>query len=171
MSGLDRVTGWIKGGVVLVDYLATATLWLLMLLIIWGVLTRLAGAPISGVTNLSESLLVVAIYLGAARTQQVEGHVSLELVTMRLSEGHRRPLRLFVTLASIAVCAIFVYSSWEYALEAWRIREKMDGAPFYPIYPPKIAIAVGLSLLCLQLLVDFVETAFSLLSGASGDRK
>ena len=171
MSGLDRVAGWIKGAVILVDYLATATLWLLMLLIIWGVIARLAGAPISGVINLSESLLVVAIYLGIARTQQAKHHVSLELVTMRLSERHRRLLNLFVvTPVSIAICSVFVLSSWDYALEAWRIREKMDGAPYYPIYPPKIAVAVGLSLLWLQLLVDLVETILSARSGGS-DRK
>jgi TRAP-type mannitol/chloroaromatic compound transport system permease small subunit len=33
----------------------------------------------------------------------------------------------------------------------------MDGAPFYPIYPPKIAIAVGISLLWLQLLADLLR--------------
>lgn len=153
----------------LISYLSNFTMLLLMGIMVAGVVARLMGMPIDGVTNLSESLLVIAIYLGIPYTQQAGQHVSLEFLLMRLGEENRRRLTTVGLLVPLVICAVIAVSTWDYALEAWRVREKMDGAPFYPIYPPKIAVAVGLSLLWLQLLADFAGGLIGLFTGKARD--
>jgi TRAP-type mannitol/chloroaromatic compound transport system permease small subunit len=139
-------------------YLASVTTALLMIFTMVAIAARLAGVPLSGVTNLSESLLVMAIYFSIAYTQQRKQHVAVEMLVGSLSEHNRKILNLINLLIPLLVCSIIVYTSWDYALESWNLRERMDGAPFYPIYPPKIAIALGISLLWLQLFVDCLRT-------------
>jgi TRAP-type mannitol/chloroaromatic compound transport system permease small subunit len=128
-----------------------------MALMIVGIITRILGAPLSGITNLSESMLVVVIYLSIAYTQQTKDHVIVEFFIATLRGRKKVLLNIINVLIPFFICSIFIYTSWDYALDSWGMRERMDGAPFYPIYPPKIAIAVGISLLWLQLLADLLR--------------
>jgi len=153
---IDRMTRRING-------LSMITLILLMTLIIAGIIARIIGVAFSGVTNLSESLLVIAIYLSIAYTQQTKQHVAVEFLIGSLNEKNRKLLSAINVIIPIVICSIIVFASWDYAIDSWRLREKMDGAPFYPIYPPKIAIAVGVSFLWLQLIADFFRGVLALL--------
>ena len=133
------------------------TFFVIMLLTIIGIASRILGAPFSGITNLSESLLVIAVYCGIAYAQQVKQHVAVEFFITRLGKTPKQILTIINLVIPLCVCSVLVIICWDYALESWGLREKMDGAPFYPIYPPKIAIAVGISLLWLQLLADLFK--------------
>jgi TRAP-type C4-dicarboxylate transport system permease small subunit len=145
-----------------VNSVAMVTILLIMVLTLAGIATRLIGIPLSGVTNLSESLLVVAVYLSVAYTQQGKQHVSVELLLASLGERNRRILDGVNILIALVICSVIVDTSWGYALQSWKLHERMDGAPFYPIYPPKIAIAVGMSLLWLQLFADWLRGLLAL---------
>jgi len=129
----------------------------IMALMIVGIITRILGMPLSGITNLSESMLVVVIYLSIAYTQQTKQHVAVEFFITILRGRKKVILNVINVLIPLFICSIFIFTSWDYALDSWEVKEKMDGAPFYPIYPPKIAIAVGISLLWLQLLADLLR--------------
>jgi len=133
------------------------TIALIMGMTIVGILSRLLGIPLIGFTNLSESLLVVAIYLSLAYTQQHKEHVSVEFLLAILSEKTRDRLNIATLVIVLAICSVILYTSWDYAIAAWKVKERMDGAPFFPIYPPKIAIAVGISFLWMQLWVDILR--------------
>lgn len=144
---------------------------LIMGMTIVGVMARLLGRPLSGFTNLSESLLVVAIYLSVAYTQQYKQHVSVEFLMDRLNEKARNMLNIVNLAIALTICSVILYTSWDYAIAAWKIRERMDGAPFYPIYPPKIAIAVGITFLWLQLLVDVLRGILKLFPPKEGENE
>lgn len=148
------------------NYVTTATIWLLVCVIMVGVVARLVGHPLSGITSLSEFMLVIAVYFGVAYAQQKKEHVYLELVLNKLGPMKRQLLTIAGSLASTLICGVVVYTSWLYALESWAIRERMDGTPHFVIYPTKIAIAVGLSLLLLQLVADVVDGISSLIAGS-----
>jgi len=83
--------------------------------------------------------------------------VAVEFLISRLPKTPKKILNMINLIIPLAICTILIFISWSFALESWHMREKMDGAPFYPIYPPKIAIAVGISLLGLQLLADLLR--------------
>jgi TRAP-type C4-dicarboxylate transport system permease small subunit len=133
------------------------TFFVIMSITIIGIILRILGEPLSGLTNLSESLLIIAVYCGIAYAQQVKQHVAVEFFISRLSKTPQKILNMINLIIPFGICTILIFICWDFALESWQLREKMDGAPFYPIYPPKIAIAVGISLLWLQLLADLLR--------------
>lgn len=141
----------------IINVLSMVTFFVIMLLTIVGIVSRILGGPFSGLTNLSESLLVIAVYCGIAYAQQVKQHVAVEFFISRLAKTPKKVLSIINLVIPLCVCTILVIICWGYASESWQLREKMDGAPFYPIYPPKIAIAVGISLLWLQLFADLLR--------------
>lgn len=163
MAFLNRLIRHMDSTTRSVNALSMITIILLMTLMIVGIIARIIGIPFSGVTNLSESLLVIAIYLSIAYTQQTKQHVAVEFLVGSLNEKNRKILSAINVIIPIVICSIIVFTSWDYAIDSWKLREKMDGAPFYPIYPPKIAIAVGVSFLWLQLIADFFRGALAFL--------
>lgn len=144
------------------NYLSMITVVVIMVMTIAGIAFRLVGIQFSGVTNLSESLLVMAVYLSVAYAQQNKQHVSVELFLIRVNERAREGIGALNLVIALAICSVILYTSWDYALTSWRLGEKMDGAPFYPIYPPKLAIAFGITCLWLQLLADFLAAMLAL---------
>lgn len=140
-----------------VNVLSMVTIAVIMGMTVAGIVLRLSGVPFSGFTNLSESLLVIAVYLSLAYAQQMKQHVSVELLLASLGDKAREVLSAFNLIVALAICSLILYTSWDYALDAWKIMERMDGAPFFPIYPPKFAIALGVTFLWLQLAADFLR--------------
>lgn len=154
MSSIKYLTEPIDRIARTINVISMVTFFVIMLLTIVGIILRILGEPLSGLTNLSESLLIIAIYCGVAYAQQVKQHVAVEFLISRLTKCPKKILSIINLIIPLGICTILIFICWDYALESWQLREKMDGAPFYPIYPPKIAIAVGISLLWLQLLAD-----------------
>jgi TRAP-type C4-dicarboxylate transport system permease small subunit len=148
---------WIDRSTRAVNSLSLITIALIMGMTVAGIALRLIGTPFSGVTNLSESLLVIAVYLSLAYAQQKKQHVAVELLLSGLNGKARDAVSAFNLIVAWSICSLILYTAWDYAMDAWRVREKMDGAPFYPIYPPKVAIALGISFLWLQLAADFLR--------------
>ncbi len=153
-----------------INVISMIIFFIIMLLTIIGIIFRFLGAPLSGITNLSESLLIIAVYCGVAYAQQVKQHVAVEFLITRLSKTPKKILNLVNLIIPFGICTILIFVSWNFALESWQVRERMSGAPFYPIYPPKIAIAIGISLLWLQLLADLLrEVSLSFLKSDEKD--
>lgn len=136
---------------------AISLVFILMLMNIINIVARLAGAPMSGITNLGEFMLVGAIFLSLAYCQVRKQHLFIELFLTRLTGMARRSVDIVNMLLSLAVCAVLVWLGWILASESFIAKERITGAPFYPIYPAKIALFVGVCLLTLQLLADFIK--------------
>ena len=153
-----------------INVISMIIFFIIMLLTIIGIILRFLGAPLSGITNLSESLLIIAVYCGVAYAQQVKQHVAVEFLITRLSRTPQKILTMINLIIPFGICTILIFVSWNFALESWHVSERMSGAPFFPIYPPKIAIAIGISLLWLQLLADLLrEVSLSFLKSDGKD--
>ena len=145
-----------------INYVSMVTIVVIMGMTVAGIAFRFAGIPLMGLTNLSESMLVMAVYLSVAYAQQKHQHVSVELFVMKMNDRVKSVLATFHPVIGLLICSVILYTSWQYALDSCRIGERMDGAPFYPIYPPKVAIAFGMTCLWLQLLAEFIRGMLAL---------
>lgn len=144
---------------ILVHLVSSWGLFVLMGIGIAAVTVRWAGYGLSGAINLSIYFLVSIVYLSLAYTQLRGQHVALELFVTRV-HGRMRAVLMIVALAlSLLASTFMAWSSWGYAWSSWIAKERMEGAPFYPIYPGKIALAIGITVLWLQLLADLIKTA------------
>ena len=108
-------------------------------------------------------LLVGATFLTSAYVQSQRGHIGIEAFVGLLSPTVNRVRLWLVDVASLLFCAFFTWKSWTLAHEAWT-----DGQVSNSMWSPPLAIpyglmAAGMTLLCLQILLQlampFTRTA------------
>ena len=101
-------------------------------------------------------LLVGATFMTAAYVQSQRGHVAIEAFTSLLSPLANRIRLWLVDVASFAFCAFFAWKSWTLAHEAWVDGKVSNSMWSPPLTIPYVLMALGMSLLCLQLLLQIV---------------
>jgi len=146
------------------NHISTWFLFLLMIVGIAGIVARYARAPIDGILKLSVFLLIGFVFFALAYTQLCKRHVAVEFFVLRVGIKIRSLLRVIATLISAGACLILVLASWPYAWKSLEVGERMDGPPFFPIYPAKLSVCVGVSFLLLQIIVDLFKALKTALS-------
>jgi TRAP-type C4-dicarboxylate transport system permease small subunit len=101
-------------------------------------------------------LLVGATFMTAAYVQQQRGHIGIEAFVGLLSPLVNRIRLWLVDVASFLFCSFFAWKSWTLTHEAWT-----DGQVSNSMWSPPLAIpyglmAVGMTILCLQILLQIV---------------
>ena len=101
-------------------------------------------------------LLVGATFMTAAYVQQQRGHIGIEAFVGLMSPLANRIRLWLVDVASLLFCAFFAWKSWTLTHEAW-----VDGQVSNSMWSPPMAIpyglmACGMTLLCLQILLQIV---------------
>lgn len=132
-----------------------------MVLVVANVLLRyLFNAPIAGTLELTEGALPLIIFLSLAMTQYEGGHIKVILLTRNLSDKLQRALVVFAMLAGATLFAWASYAGWISAGKSFAIGEIERGSIRYPLWPVKGAIALGMTLLAVQFLIDALLTVF-----------
>jgi TRAP-type C4-dicarboxylate transport system permease small subunit len=101
-------------------------------------------------------LLVGATFMTSAYVQQQRGHIGIEAFVGLLSPSANRVRLWLVDVASLLFCAFFAWKSWTLTYEAWS-----DGQVSNSMWSPPLAIpyglmACGMTLLCLQILLQII---------------
>jgi TRAP-type C4-dicarboxylate transport system permease small subunit len=101
-------------------------------------------------------LLVGATFMTAGYVQGQRGHIGIEAFVGLLSPLANRIRLWLVDVASLLFCAFFAWKSWTLAHEAW-----VDGQVSNSMWSPPLAIpyglmATGMTLLCVQILLQLV---------------
>lgn len=102
-------------------------------------------------------LLVGATFMTAGYVQQHRGHIGIEAFVGLLSPMANGVRLWLVDLATFLFCGFFTWKSWTLAHEAY-----VDGQVSNSMWSPPLAIpyglmALGMTLLCLQILVQLAE--------------
>ena len=101
-------------------------------------------------------LLVGATFMTSAYVQSQRGHVSIEAFVGLLS-ARANSIRLWlVDVASLAFCAFFAWKSWTLAHEAYVDGQVSNSMWSPPLAIPYVLMAVGMSLLCVQILLQIL---------------
>jgi TRAP-type C4-dicarboxylate transport system permease small subunit len=106
-------------------------------------------------------LLVGATFMTSAYVQQQRGHIGIEAFVGLLSPIANRIRLWLVDLASFLFCGFFAWKSWTLVHEAW-----VDGQVSNSMWSPPLAIpyglmASGMTLLCLQILLQIIIPIFA----------
>lgn len=99
-------------------------------------------------------LLVGATFLCSGSVQAIRGHIGIEAVVSLLSPALNRLRIALVDLFSLSFCCFFAWKSWTLLREAWVDGQTTSSSWAPPLWIPYGLMAVGMSLLCLQLLVQ-----------------
>ena len=100
--------------------------------------------------------IVGAVFLCGAWVQSLRGHVGIEAVASVLSPAANRIRMILVDLMSLAFCAFFAWKSWTLFHEAWVDKMTTSSTFSPPLTIPYGLMAIGMSLLVVQLLLQFV---------------
>lgn len=138
MEGIGRLVSWLTLGMVLVTFAVVVLRYAFNL----------------GWIAMQESItyLHAAVFmLGAAFTLRHDGHVRVDILYSKLSQRNQALIDLLgVLFLLLPVCLFILWSSWDYVLESWRLREgsrETGGLPGLFLLKTLIPLMAGLLLL------------------------
>ena len=102
--------------------------------------------------------LVGAVFLSSAYVQSVGGHVAIEAVMGWLPPRADRVRRFFVHICSLLFCGFFSWKAWALTHEAWVEGYRLASSFAPPLAIPYFMMALGTSLLTLQILLQIIAT-------------
>ncbi len=101
-------------------------------------------------------LLVGATFLCGAHVQQSRGHIGIDALVGFLSPRWNRRRQVLVDLLSLMFCAFFAWKSWSLLGEAVHEGHTTSSSLASPLWIPYGLMASGVSLLCVQLLLQLL---------------
>jgi TRAP-type C4-dicarboxylate transport system permease small subunit len=137
--------------------ISAVSTFVMMALVVANIIGRyLFNKPLTGTLEITESLLVLMIFLSLALTQYEGGHIRVTLLTRRLPTSWGRALTVFGMLCGAAFFSWCAYAAWDFAYQSWTFNEHEWGTIVFPLYPVKFAAFFGIALLAIQFLLDAV---------------
>ncbi len=100
--------------------------------------------------------LVGATFLCGGFVQSMRGHIGIEAVSSLLSPAVNRVRQWLVDLMCLLFCAFFAWKSWTLWWEAWSEGQTTSSSWAPPLWIPYGLMAAGMSLLVLQLLLQWL---------------
>lgn len=151
---LARLLGWTNRGLLRLSMLALLAACLILTGSVF--LRYFLKAPTDWQDEVSVFLLVGAIFFCGAYVQSQRGHVAIEALAGLLPQSINRWRILFNDLVSFAFCAFFSWKSWTLLLEAWHEGQTTSSTLAPPLWIPYGIMAVGMTLLALELLLQAI---------------
>jgi len=111
-------------------------------------------------------LLIGATFFSGGFIQSRRGHVGVEAITILLPQRANWFRMLLVDVASFVFCTFFAWKSWTLFHEAFTEGYTSNSTWGPPLWIPYALMALGMSLLALQILLQIVSG----LAGGSRDR-
>jgi TRAP-type C4-dicarboxylate transport system permease small subunit len=99
--------------------------------------------------------LVGATFLSGAFVQARRGHIGIEVMSTLLSDAVNRLRQAAIDLMCTLFCAFFAWKSWTLFHEAWVDKQTTSSSWAPPLWIPYVLMSAGMTLLCLQLFVQF----------------
>lgn len=145
---VERIASWV----------AAVALALVMLV---GVIDIVAG-EVLGVflafkVDMSGTLTAAAIFLAWPLVQSRNEHINVDLFSGIFPRWSVVPREIIAKLAGLVVFGLITRGTWVLALDSLAIREKSAATLGYPIWPAKLACAVGASLVLLVITLQLIR--------------
>jgi TRAP-type C4-dicarboxylate transport system permease small subunit len=141
---LGRIASWAA---------AIAGLGVLLMMLIGGIdviSTKYLSQPVPGAYEITETLMVATVFLALAMSQREKRQIRVELITEKLSLGKRLFFDAVAEVLSLCMYAVIAWFGFQAAWESVQIGEFSSGIVKLPIWPAKIALAVGAALMCIE---------------------
>lgn len=154
MQSLKAARSFIEGIIRCTATVGMVVLIPLMLITTGDVLGRsFFNKPVTGTFELSEYMLAVVVLLGAAYTQQVKGHVTVEFLTSRFGPKTQRVCRVATLSLSLFIVAVLVWQGFKLGIEETGVTDQLR----IPRAPFKMLVGIGGGLLWLQILLNLID--------------
>ncbi|MDB9822567.1 TRAP transporter large permease subunit [Deltaproteobacteria bacterium] len=159
INHLDKVEHFIK----YISYIGIAALFIMICLTFTDVVLRyIFNRPINASSEITELLMAIVVYTGLAFAQVTKSHITMDIVSSRLSERNRLLLSIFSYALSLAFLFFIIQRSASYALfEVTRYRTTILELPIRPF---ALLVPCGFVLFFLAMLNDILKDIRNTLS-------
>lgn len=138
----------------ILSYAAAFVLFGMMLLTTFDVVGRyLFHAPILGVFEITEFMLVCVVFLSLAYTQYLKGHIEVDILVDRFSKRGRDIIGIVNYGLSFLLLLLITWKSLERGFEVLDNKE-CSGTLNIPVFPFVFVVALGCAAMCFELLRD-----------------
>jgi len=145
-------------------FISGCLVFLLVFLISADVLGRyLLDKPIPSSTEMAETVMMLAVFLGFAYTHAAGRNIKVDAMTRRLSPRWQTVFEIFSCCGGLFLFFLIVMQSWSIGWESWQEREFLMGALKVPAYISKLAVPIGGFFLCIEFLREIIYKSVKLL--------
>ena len=166
LKPLQVLVTWINR---LVFIASTVALLLAAVVLTHSVVVRnLWGASTEWQEELTVFLLLGAMFLSMGGVQEKRGHIGIDALVGILPPGLNRARQLLVDLVSLAFTGFFAWKCWQLLFDALADDKHTNTAWAPPIWIPYGLMVAGMTLLAVQVALQFLA---GLLGSVPGDRE
>jgi len=142
---------------------------MMLLMVVDVFLRRVFQKPLTGSFEVVQFMQITLVYLGVAYTTIKKAHISIDLITSRLSEKTSALIESIMLFLGLGFFALITWRNILRAEELWE--EKATSVLLeIPLFPFYYTLAFGCGVLCLVLIVQLVESASKAFKGFPGLR-
>jgi C4-dicarboxylate transporter, DctQ subunit len=110
------------------------------------------NAPTEWSIEISVYLIMASGFLGLAPALAGNNHISVDLITSKLSPKRNKVLHTFTSVIGLIFCLILTISSADMVLVSYEINSLSTSTLRIPLFIPQAAIPVGSALIVLEFL-------------------
>ena len=117
--------------------LGALAIFVMMMATCWDVVARsVANAPLHGIVELVEVMMLVTAMLGLPQTFLRDEQIKIDLIDSFVSDSFVRVLRVIALMLAVVLLAILAFNVYQPMLDAQRFGDvKYDlGVPLFPLY-------------------------------------
>ena len=153
----DLLTKLNRPLVAFVKYVALWILAIMMFLTFTDVLLRyFFNSPVPGATELIEFMMGIVVTFSVAYTAHKKAHIGVDLVIERLPGKARRVIGCITSFFTLILFMLICWQTFLLIFEEYST--KIISAVLYvPVYPFIATVTVGLVILCLVVLAEFLS--------------
>ena len=142
------------------------------LVLTWEVLMRyFLGQPSDWALELCILMLIASTFLAAAYTLAAKGHVNIDIVDAVFPAGANRWRLLLADAGAAGLCGFVAVNAWRLTAVAWNEGWVSNSTWGAKLWIPFGFIALGMTLLALQYLVQIVDARLApMLAGGRDGR-
>jgi TRAP-type mannitol/chloroaromatic compound transport system permease small subunit len=107
--------------------------------------------------DVEKQLFGILTVMGAGYTLLYKSHVSIDIFVQRFSPRTRAKLKLITTSLTLLTLLIVIHETSKAAIDSVNINELSSSYWIHPLYPVKIGIALGVILLFIQSISQFLS--------------
>lgn len=143
----------------------------MMFLVVINAITRFIWASIPGTLEIVEALMAVTAVMMLADTQAQKGHIGVEIVLNRMRRQVQKTLNCVTLLLASVFLFFLAMENCKMGFDAWKAKDFATTYPHVPLYPSKLMVCAGLSLLWLQVIADWIKSIKQLFGNGSEVRE